>query len=137
MIRPNFVFKIFDSPKARIYNKNLMRVRIVSRTKWDFALLNIFILMISFTMINGRSSVVIAQESDSEAFKLLKEKSIDPKTGLPKTLDPSLFRGNAKAAYRIAKGIPNVLAQMPCFCSCESYGHENLLDCFIDKHGED
>ncbi len=114
-----------------------MRVRTVSRTQWNFVLLNIFILMISFTMINGRSPVVIAQESNPEAFKLLKEKSIDPKTGLPKTLDPSLFRGSAEEAYRMAKEIPSVLAQMPCFCGCESYGHENLLDCFIDKHGED
>jgi hypothetical protein len=114
-----------------------MRARTVSGTKWNFVLLSIFILMISFTMINGRSPVVIAQESDPEAFKLLREKSIDPKTGLPKTLDPSLFMGNARAAYRIAKEIPNALAQMPCFCSCEYYSHENLLDCFIDKHGED
>ena len=109
----------------------------MNRTTWNFVPLNIFILMVSFSMINGRSPVVIAQESDPEAFKLLKERSIDPKTRLPKTLDPSLFRGKAKAAYRGAKEIPKVLVQMPCFCSCESYGHENLLDCFIDSHGED
>ncbi len=109
----------------------------MNRSKWNFVLLSIFILMVSFTMINGRSPVVIARESDPEAFKLLKERSIDPKTGLPRTLDPSLFRGNAKAAYRVAKEIPKVLAEMPCFCSCEAYGHENLLDCFIDSHGED
>ncbi len=79
--------------------------------------------------------ITLAQETDSKAFRLLKEKSIDPKTGLPKTLDPSLFRGKAKQAYQIAKEIPDVLAQMPCFCECEVHGHENLLDCFIDRHG--
>jgi Protein of unknown function with PCYCGC motif len=114
-----------------------MEAQTVKRTKWAFVFLTIFISMISFTIINGRSSVATAQESDPKAFKLLKEKSIDPKTGLPKTLDPSLFRGDAKAAYTVAKEIPNILAQMPCFCDCEPYGHENLLDCFIDNHGAD
>jgi hypothetical protein len=75
------------------------------------------------------------QETDPNAFKILKEKSIDPKTGLPKTLDPNFFRGKAKQAYQIAKEIPEILAQMPCFCECEAYSHENLLDCFIDQHG--
>ncbi len=79
--------------------------------------------------------ITLAQETDSKAFNLSKEKSIDPKTGLPKTLDPNLFRGKAEQAYQIAKEIPDVLAQMPCFCECEVYGHENLLDCFIDRHG--
>ena len=77
----------------------------------------------------------LSQETDPEAFKILKEKSIDPKTGLPKTLDPNLFKRKAKEAYQIAKEIPEVLAQMPCFCECDVYGHENLLDCFIDLHG--
>jgi hypothetical protein len=75
------------------------------------------------------------EETDSKAFKILKEKSIDPKTGLPRTLDPNLFKGRAKRAYQIAREIPEVLAQMPCFCECEVFGHENLLDCFIDGHG--
>jgi hypothetical protein len=94
---------------------------------------------ISFYLASGLVMAVeypvLAQETDPEAFKLLKEKSIDPQTGLPKTLDPNLFRGKAKQAYQIAKEIPEVLAQMPCFCECEAYGHENLLDCFIDRHG--
>jgi ABC-type transporter MlaC component len=77
----------------------------------------------------------LAQETTPKAFKILKEKSMDPRTGLPKTLDPSLFKGKAKQAYQIAKEIPEALAQIPCFCECEAFGHENLLDCFIDRHG--
>lgn len=77
----------------------------------------------------------LAEETDPKAFRHLKEKSIDPGTGLPRTLDPALFRGKARQAYQIAKEIPQVLAQMPCYCECETYGHENLLDCFIDRHG--
>jgi len=87
------------------------------------------------TMINIESSKVIAQETNPEAFKIIKEKAINPKTGLPETLDPSLFKGKAKEAYQIAKKIPEILSQLPCFCECEPYGHENLLDCFIDRHG--
>ena len=53
------------------------------------------------------------EETDPKAFKVLKEKSIDPQTGIPKTLDASLFEGTTKQAYQIAKEIPKVLAQMP------------------------
>ena len=102
------------------------------------------IVAASFILLYLTSSLAIAaaehpkeliQETDPKAFKLLKEKSIDAQTGLPRTLDPRLFRGKAKRAYQIAKEIPEVLAQIPCFCECEPYGHENLLDCFIDRHG--
>jgi hypothetical protein len=94
------------------------------------------ILVSSIFLAYGKHSKILAQETDSEAFKVLKEKSIDPKTGFPKTLDPNLFRGNTKRAYQIAREIPAILAQMPCFCGCDVFGHENLLDCFIDRHGE-
>jgi hypothetical protein len=95
----------------------------------------IFLLFISgLAMAHGEHSKTLTQETDPKAFKILKEKSIDPKTGLPKTLDPKLFKGKAKQAYQVAKEIPEVLTQIPCFCECEAYGHENLLDCFIDNH---
>jgi hypothetical protein len=99
---------------------------------------SVFILLLfafCLTMINIESSKAIAQDTDAKAFKSLKEKSINPETGLPKTLDPDRFRGKAKGAYTIAKEIPEILAQIPCFCECEPFGHENLLDCFIDNHG--
>ena len=99
---------------------------------------SVFILLLfafCLTTIHTESSKAIAQEATPEAFKILKEKAINPKTGLPNTLDPSLFKGKAKEAYQIAKEIPEILSQMPCFCECEPYGHENLLDCFIDRHG--
>jgi len=102
-------------------------------------MLKIFLLtlmLLTFTsnlaMANGDHP---SQVTDLKEFKILKEKSIDPKTGLPKTLDPELFKGKAKRAYQVAIEIPAILAQMPCFCECEAFGHENLLDCFIDRHG--
>jgi hypothetical protein len=101
-------------------------------------LINILIFII-FTsgsaLANGEHPKTLKQETDPKVFKSLKEQSIDPKTGLPKTLDPHHFKGKAKQAYQIAEDIPEVLAQMPCFCDCDAFGHENLLDCFIDQHG--
>jgi hypothetical protein len=96
----------------------------------------IFIIFTSGSVLaNGEHPKTLKQETDPKAFKILKEKSIDPKTGLPKTLDPDLFKGKAKRAYQVAREIPEVLAQVPCFCDCDVVGHENLLDCFIDQHG--
>ena len=94
------------------------------------------ILAISFLLINGGGSICIPQEmDDAKTFKVLKAKIIDPKTGLPKTLDPDLIKGEDRKGYQVAKEIPEILAQLPCFCGCEAVGHENLLDCFVDKHG--
>jgi Protein of unknown function with PCYCGC motif len=83
----------------------------------------------------GEPSKAFTQEANPEAFKIMKKKAVNPETGLPKTLDPSLFKGKPKKAYEVAKQIPAILAQVPCFCECEAFGHENLLDCFIDNHG--
>jgi hypothetical protein len=85
-------------------------------------------------LANGEHPKTLKQETDPMAFKILKERPIDPQTGLPKTLDPHRFRGKARQAYQIAKEIPQILVQMPCFCDCDVFGHENLLDCFIDQH---
>ena len=96
----------------------------------------VFIILTSVSAwANGEHPKTLKQETDPKAFKILKEKSIDPKTGLPKTLDPHYLKGKAKQAYQIAKEMPEVLSQMPCFCDCDVFGHENLLDCFIDQHG--
>ena len=93
------------------------------------------ILTIGFLLINGIGSICIPQETDdAKAFKILKAKMIDPKTGLPRTLDPNLIKGKDREGYQIAKEIPEILAQLPCLCGCEAVGHENLLDCFVDEH---
>jgi hypothetical protein len=89
-------------------------------------------LVISFLLITEG----IPQETDDpKTFKALKARMIDPRTGLPKTLDPNLIKGEDRQGYQVAKEIPEILAQLPCFCDCEAIGHESLLDCFIDEHG--
>jgi len=54
------------------------------------------------------------------------------------TMDPSYFSKDpkARAAYQAAKDIPEVLAELPCFCGCmTALGHESNLFCFRDEHG--
>ncbi len=63
-----------------------------------------------------------------------------PRAVLPKpnvtTLDPAMFSGRTREAYEAAKEVPEVLAQVPCYCGCMSgFGHRNNLDCFHDEHG--
>ncbi|MGH9961530.1 MAG: CYCXC family (seleno)protein [Pyrinomonadaceae bacterium] len=54
---------------------------------------------------------------------------------LPPTLEPSRFVGKAREAYRVAKEIPQTLAQLPCYCHCDrSFGHKSLHTCFVDNH---
>jgi len=109
----------------------------MAESKIPYPILMLLILTFcSLTLVNGERAKTFAQEADPKAFKILKEKMINPQTGLPKTLDPNLFKGKAKRAYQVAREIPEILTQIPCFCECEPFGHENLLDCFIDTHGD-
>jgi hypothetical protein len=58
-------------------------------------------------------------------------------SSLPPTLSPELFTGNKKLAYQVAKEIPQVLAQLPCYCHCDrGHGHKSLHSCFESEHGE-
>ncbi|HEX4997052.1 MAG TPA: CYCXC family (seleno)protein [Terriglobia bacterium] len=52
------------------------------------------------------------------------------------TLSPDLFAGKARAAYQVAKEIPEILQRLPCFCGCFGLGHQNNLYCFADNHGD-
>ena len=53
----------------------------------------------------------------------------------PATLDPSEFKpGQVREAYRVAKEIPEVLVQQPCYCYCQNQGHRSLLDCYKTGH---
>ncbi len=63
--------------------------------------------------------------------------SIAPKKeSLPQVLNPELFSGRAREAYRAVSEIPATIAQIPCFCYCdESFKHRSLHSCFEDEHG--
>ena len=53
------------------------------------------------------------------------------------TLNPAAFDGRAREAYQVAKDIPEVLADLPCFCGCANQGHKSNLFCFRDGHGQE
>jgi len=56
---------------------------------------------------------------------------------LQPTLSPDLFTGNKRLAYQAAKDIPQILAQLPCYCHCDrGQGHKSLHSCFESEHGE-
>ena len=38
-------------------------------------------------------------------------------------------------AYEIAHEMPGVIAQQPCYCHCDKFGHRSLLDCYASDHG--
>ncbi len=51
------------------------------------------------------------------------------------TLDPSKFIGKTREAYKVAREIPDTLAQLPCYCHCDrGFGHKSLHSCFEDDH---
>ena len=54
----------------------------------------------------------------------------------PVTLDPKQFTTpSVVQAYQLAKDIPEVLAQQPCYCYCDAgFGHKSLLHCHVDDH---
>ena len=54
---------------------------------------------------------------------------------LPPTLQPEQFTGPTRDAYRVVKEIPETIAQLPCYCYCDSsIGHKSLHSCFEDTH---
>lgn len=60
-----------------------------------------------------------------------------PRSQRPATLDPAFFTGEVAEAYRVARDRPELLEQVPCYCGCYvTQGHQNLLDCFRDRHPE-
>ena len=81
-------------------------------------------VMAAIAWVSLRGTNEPANESDVAA------KSAD-------VLSPTLFNDEkTRAAYQVAKDIPEVLEQLPCFCGCmTSFGHKNNLFCFKDQHG--
>lgn len=63
------------------------------------------------------------------------QREVLPKPNIT-TLDPAKFSGRTRSAYEAAREVPEVLAQLPCYCGCmSSFGHKSNLDCFHDEHG--
>ncbi len=52
-------------------------------------------------------------------------------------LDPSMFRGQVRAAYAVAKKYPDIMNEVFCYCYCDQppFRHKSLLSCFTENHG--
>jgi Protein of unknown function with PCYCGC motif len=51
------------------------------------------------------------------------------------TLAPEQFSGKAREAYKAVREVPQLIAQMPCYCHCDrSLGHKSLHSCFENDH---
>lgn len=55
---------------------------------------------------------------------------------LQPTKDPASVMPGAMAAYQVAQQKPKLLAQLPCFCYCDRFGHGSLHDCYVGDHAE-
>jgi Protein of unknown function with PCYCGC motif len=57
-------------------------------------------------------------------------------SNLPPTKDPMTVIPGARTAYQVAEQKPKLLAQIPCFCYCDRFGHGSLHDCFVSDHAQ-
>ena len=58
-----------------------------------------------------------------------------PPGNLKTTLAPEQFTGVTRDAYLAAREIPQMIAQLPCYCHCDrGMGHKSLHSCFEDDH---
>ena len=79
--------------------------------------------------IGGRRSAVDAAGTGDSVL------APSPRRPRPQTLSPALFTGKTARAYRIAREVPELIEQMPCYCGCfKGNGHRNNLDCYVDRH---
>jgi hypothetical protein len=53
---------------------------------------------------------------------------------LKPTLDPAAVEIYAREGYEVARRKPQLIAQMPCFCYCDRFGHKSLHTCFETDH---
>jgi len=65
-----------------------------------------------------------------------------PSRALPQVMHGDQLKGESFThvyqvrAYQMAKEVPNVLHQLPCYCRCDrSMGHNSLHSCFEGTHG--
>jgi hypothetical protein len=84
-----------------------------------------------------------AESLQGKASKMSNESNVPPyfetadaARPFPSLVPAAYYRSTplAAKAYQIASEIPDVLAQQPCYCYCDRYGHKSLLDCYTSDH---
>lgn len=74
-------------------------------------------------------------ELTESAVAALKKSYPDEKWETHRFPDYVFTNESTEVAYKIAVKRPELLAKIPCYCSCEQIGHKNLLHCFF-RNGE-
>jgi Protein of unknown function with PCYCGC motif len=81
-------------------------------------------------------SVPGRQQATSQNFPMPPFHESAEAVTLPPTKDPGTVAPAAQAAYLVAQQKPKLLAQLPCFCYCDKFGHTSLHDCCVSDHAE-
>lgn len=114
--------------------KNVARLTLGRAEKIKIALGAIVLIGVtaSFMWITVSNAKPEKEDSRIPAFR----ETLERAGMLPATLTPELFgKSVAAKAYQVAKEIPGVLAQQPCYCHCDrASGHRGLIDCYRDDH---
>jgi Protein of unknown function with PCYCGC motif len=77
-----------------------------------------------------------ATENKSVDFKMPPFYTTVENVTLAPVKDPSTVGPAAQASYVVVQNNPQLIAQLPCFCYCERWGHKSLHDCFVTEHAE-
>jgi hypothetical protein len=103
---------------------------------WALAILAVVAVAFLFLEDEARPPEAPVTESAASGLPPF-HRSAEAARPFPVLQDPGRYQiPVVSQAYRIAREIPEVLAQQPCYCNCgESFGHGSLLDCFASDHG--
>ena len=120
------------------------------RTRAFFGILLIIGIVLAITIMTGRSRTIndSAQGEWSAQRSSTSHQHAAPSDRVPAyqedeqslsslspTLLPQRFSGETKKAYKVAQEIPRTLAQLPCYCYCDTaMGHKSLHSCFVSEH---
>jgi hypothetical protein len=123
-----------NSKAARSEAKSEQNIKSGKNNRW--LILAGAVVMIGIVWVTLRTTNSNSSGSDSSNKAGQFDKAEKPPVSLIATLSPDMYSGKARAAYQAAKDIPEILAQLPCFCGCmEGLGHKSNLYCFADTHG--
>lgn len=94
----------------------------------------LLLLISGMIFLAAQRQPALSRRPDSPQIPVYVARAEDAKP-FPGTLDPAQFTmSGIREAYSVAKEIPDVLVQQPCYCYCQRQGHRSLLDCFTSSH---
>ncbi|MBI3405281.1 MAG: hypothetical protein HY046_07455 [Acidobacteria bacterium] len=105
--------------------------------RWKIRITNIGVYLGMAVLLLTTWHLISPRSSPINYFLTAEALPAVPHDRRPETMDPATFTGKIAEAYRIARQRPALLEQMPCYCGCyTTFGHQNNLDCFKDRHSE-